>query len=129
MTALLAVLGRTWKVWLPAVIVVGLATTIWAQRLQLTAAKSERDVAIHEHDRAIEEQRQLLADLDRLNNILARRKDQERKLEADLESAKKRIRALAAARPDVADWRATPLPDGLWREARGPQGNGPGRAH
>lgn len=118
MSAVLAILGRTWKIWLPAVLVIAAAGTIWAQRLQLHAAKAERDVAIHEHDRAVEERRQLLADIDKLNDILARRKDQERKLEADLEDSKKRIRALASNRPDVADWRAAPLPAGLWREAR-----------
>jgi len=129
MTAILALLGRTWKIWLPGALVLAAATTIWAQRLQLHAAKAERDVAIHEHNQAMEEQRQLLSDLDRLNNILARRKAQEQKLEADLEDSKKRIRALASSRPDVADWRAAPLPDGLWREARGAQSQDPDRAH
>lgn len=129
MTAILAVLARTWKIWLPALLVFGATGTIWAQRLQLTAVKAERDVAVSEHDRAMEEQRQLLNDIDKLNHILARRKAQEQKLEADLENSKKRIRALASARPDVADWRAAPLPGGLWREARGPSGQGAGRPH
>lgn len=127
MTAVLAILGKTWKIWAPALIVLTMGGTIWAQSMSLRATKAERDVAVQEHDRAMEEQRQLLADLDRLNSILKRKAQQQRALEVSLENSKQRIRNLAAARPDIADWRAMPIPAGLWSEVNRPSSGDPKR--
>lgn len=124
MTAVLAILGRTWKIWVPALVLILVAGTLYAQRTKIKSLTAQRDVAVVEHDRAVEEQRQLLDDIARLDKLLLAREAQAKKLEVDLAQAKKRIAALAAVRPDVADWLDAPLPVGLWREVSGLPGEG-----
>lgn len=114
MTGIFLLLRSTWKIWLPILLIVGTAGTIWAQNARINSLKNQRDVAIVEHDKAMEEQRQLLADIDRLNRVLVQKKMLEQRLGAQLEDAKNRIRNLANNRPDVADWRNASLPSGLW---------------
>lgn len=117
MTAFLLVLKSTWKIWVPALAVLLIGGTLWAQQSRIKSLKNQRDVAIVEHDRAMEQQTQLLADIDRLDALLLSREAVVKKLEVDLANAKKRIAALAAQRPDVVDWLAAPLPAGLWSAA------------
>ena len=112
-------LRQTWKIWLPMIAFVLVAGTIYAQHQQIKSLKSQRDVAVVEHERAIEEQKQLLNDIDRLNKVLLHKQEVARNLEVQLEESKNRIRRLAANRPDVADWRNSALPSGLWNEAIG----------
>jgi len=110
---------RYWKIWLPAILVLGVATTIWAQASRIDSLKEERDVAIYEHDRVAAENKSILDDIDRLNKIILRRQEQIKRIEADYSAAMGRLKALSQARPDVRDWIGSRLPDGMWKDIRG----------
>ena len=117
---------RFWKIWVPALAMLLVAGTIYAQHTRIKTLKAEKTMAIVEHDKAVEEQKQLLSDIDRLNKVLKKQKTFERKLGKDLQNAKNRIRKLAEDRPEVADWRMSAIPAGLWDAAvgaRSPGGN------
>lgn len=110
---------RYWKVWVPVVLVLAVATTIWGQVKRIDSLRGQRDVAIYEHDRMVEENKSILADIDRLNKILLQREQQLDRIEANYSSALGRIKALSQERPDVADWLDSRLPDGMWKVVRG----------
>lgn len=119
--ALLALLGKTWKMWLPVVLVLTATTTIWAQSKRINTLKEQRNVAIYEHDRAVEQIKKQIEDIQKLNNILLDWQKQASRLQADYDAALGRIKAVLQKRPDIRDWADTRLPGGLWEAARGAQ--------
>jgi len=127
MSLIFTFIMRYWKIWLPVILVLAIATTIWAQSKRITSLKGERDVAIYEHDRVAAENESILADIDRLNKIILRRQEQIKRIEADYTAAMGRIKALSQARPDVRAWVDSRLPDGMWSELRiGQEGSASG---
>ena len=117
--AILKLLTGTWKVWLPALVLLSVAGTIWYQKQRINYLEEVRNVAIAEHDRAMEEQRQLLDDIKRLNTVLETQKEIDRQLGENLENAKIKLRNLESNSPAVDRWLDTPIPDGVWKAVTG----------
>ena len=110
---------KYWKVALPVVHGAVIVITFVYQNGRIKSLKEERNVAIYEHDRAVEEVSQLLEDTRRLNTILVGRRAKVSSLEASLHSAMGRISSLSQERSDIADWVDTRIPDGMWAEIFG----------
>jgi hypothetical protein len=118
---ILMILRATWKIWLPALAIVLIAGTIWAQGKRINHLREERDVAISEYQRAMVVAQAATADREKLDRLLQERQRDAESRERKLSKALAKVAELSRVRPDVRDWVDAPLPAGVWAEIHHPE--------